>query len=168
MNNEPCKVLIVDDEPWNLEVLEAYFEGTGYGIIRASNGEEALGVLEKEPVDLVLLDVMMPGMDGYGVCKQIKRQEKTRHIPVVMVTSLDSKSAKIVAIADGADDFITKPIDKMELLGRVKSLINVKSLHDQLKIKDLEIKKLKTVNEDLVRMLDDAKARALREEPARS
>ena len=144
MNNEPYKVLIVDDEPWNLEVLEAYFEGTGYKIIRASNGEEALSVLGKEPVDLVLLDVMMPGMDGYGVCKKIKHQENTRYIPVVMVTSLGSKSAKIVATTDGADDFITKPIDKTELLARVKSLINVKSLHDQLKNKDLEIKELRS------------------------
>ena len=160
MNNEPCKVLIVDDEPWNLEVLEAFFEGTGYKIIRASNGEEALSVLEEEPIDLVLLDVMMPGIDGYGVCKKIKNQEKTRYIPVVMVTSLDGKSAKIVATADGADDFITKPIDKMELLGRVKSLINVKSLHDQLKNKDLEIKELQSINEDLMRMLDEAKAKA--------
>jgi PleD family two-component response regulator len=163
MNNEPCKVLIVDDERWNLEVLEAYFEGTGYKVIRASNGEEALSVLEKEPVDLILLDVMMPGMDGYGVCKQIKRQERTRYVPVVMVTSLDSKSAKIVAIADGADDFITKPIDKMELIGRAKSLINVKSLRDQLKNKDIEIKELKSINEDLVRMLDETKAKAFRE-----
>jgi PleD family two-component response regulator len=167
MNKEPCKVLIVDDEPWNLEVLEAFFEGTGYKIIRASNGEEALSVME-EPVDLVLLDVMMPGIDGYEVCKKIKCQERTNYIPVVMVTSLDSKSAKIVANADGADDFITKPIDKRELLARVKSLIKVKSLHDQLRNKDREIKELRSINEELVSMLDKAKAKAFRKEPDRS
>ncbi|MGC2422914.1 MAG: response regulator [Nitrospirota bacterium] len=175
MNNGPFKVLIVDDEPWNLEVLEAFFEGTGYEIIRAASGEEALSILNIRRVNVVLLDVMMPGMDGYGVCKKIKNQERTRDIPVVMVTSLDCKSAKIVAATDGADGFITKPIDKMELLAQVKSLF----LHDQLKkndleIKalqlleknDLEIKALQLLNEDLARMLDEAKAKAFRPDPS--
>lgn len=132
MNNVPCKVLIVDDEPLNLEVLESFLHGTGYKIIRAANGEAALNVLDKESIDLILLDIMMPGIDGYGLCKKIKSQERTRFIPVLMVTSLDNKSARVVAVADGADDLITKPVDKKELLVRVNSLINRKSFHEQV------------------------------------
>jgi len=131
MDNDGKRVLIVDDEPWNLEVIESFLEGTGYIITRAANGEEALASVAESPPDLVLLDVMMPGMDGFEVCQRLKRDTATMAIPVVIVTSLDSKSDRIAAIEAGADDFITKPVDKTEILARCASLLRLKKFHDE-------------------------------------
>jgi response regulator RpfG family c-di-GMP phosphodiesterase len=124
-------VLIVDDEVWNLEVLESYLFETGYKVIRASNGDEAISIALKSDIDLVLLDIMMPGIDGLRVCKILKTEEKTRFIPIVIVTSLDQKADKLAAIEAGADDFITKPVDKAELLVRSASLLRMKKFHDE-------------------------------------
>jgi len=126
------RILVVDDEPRNLKLMEAMLLPLHYRVIKASNGEDALSVVEKMDLDLILMDVMMPGMDGYEVCRRLKGSESTRLIPVVMVTALDDTESKVKGIKAGADDFITKPPNKTELLARTKSLINVKRLNDTL------------------------------------
>ena len=126
------RILVVDDQPLNVKLLEALLIPINYEVIRAFNGEEALSLVSKVDVDLVLLDIMMPGLDGYEVCRCLKASEATRLIPVIMVTALDDIEAKVRGIEVGADDFLTKPPNKVELLARIKSLINVKSLNDRL------------------------------------
>lgn len=128
----PPTILIVDDDVRNLKLLEAILLPTNSEIIKASNGMDTLNIVNKTNVDLILLDVMMPEMDGYEVCRQLKASETTRLIPVVLVTALDDREAKIKGIEAGADDFITKPPNKMELLARTKSLIKLKRLNDNL------------------------------------
>ncbi len=125
-------ILIVDDDPKNLKLLEATLLPLKFNVIKASNGEEALSIVVRLDVDMVLLDIMMPRMNGYEVCRRLKGSEATRLIPVVMVTALDDMDAKIKCIEAGADDFITKPPNKLELLARTKSLINVKKLNNKL------------------------------------
>jgi putative two-component system response regulator len=126
------KVLIVDDEPKNIKLLEAFLIPFKYEILKAENGEDALSIISREKVDLVLLDVMMPHMDGFEVCRRIKDNGNTRMIPVVMVTALDDTEAKVKAIEMGADDFITKPPNRIELQARIRSLIKVKMLNSTL------------------------------------
>lgn len=131
MNHKTPTVLIVDDEKWNIEVLESYLFDTGYKVINASNGDDALSIAFQTDIDLVLLDIMMPGLDGLHVCRVLKGEEKTRFIPVVIVTALDQKADKLAAMEAGADDFITKPVDKNELLVRSASLLKMKKFHDE-------------------------------------
>ncbi|MBN1931849.1 MAG: diguanylate cyclase [Desulfobacterales bacterium] len=126
------KVLIVDDEPLNLKLLEAFLIPLEFEVIKATNGEDALALVSKVDVDLVLLDIMMPGMDGFEVCRRIKQKETTRMIPVILVTALNDTDAKVEGIKAGADDFITKPPNKMELIARTNSLINLKKLNNSL------------------------------------
>ena len=125
-------ILIVDDDSQNLKLLEGMLFSIDCELIKATNGIDTLSIVHKTTVDLILLDVMMPDMDGYEVCRQLKASEATRLIPVVLVTALDDREAKIKGIDSGADDFITKPPDKMELLARSKSLIKLKRLNDNL------------------------------------
>lgn len=147
-------VLIVDDEPWNIEVIESCLHGRGYDITRAANGEEALKAVAASPPDIVLLDVIMPGMDGYEVCRRIKEDDKTRFIPVVMVTSLDQKSDKVSAIQAGADDFITKPVDKAELLARTSTALRMKRYHDERNAAYSEIRRITRLFNETVRGFD--------------
>ncbi|MGV7223538.1 MAG: HD domain-containing phosphohydrolase [Nitrospinales bacterium] len=123
---------MVDDDPQNLKLLEGMLFQIDCELIKATNGTDTLSIVNKTTVDLILLDVMMPDMDGYEVCLQLKASEATRLIPVVLVTALDDREAKIKGIDSGADDFITKPPNKMELLARSKSLIKLKRLNDNL------------------------------------
>ena len=153
MDKTGHRVLIVDDERWNLEVLEAHLQGTGYVITRAAGGEDALKAVADAPPDIVLLDIMMPGMDGLEVCRRLKGDEKTRFLPVVMVTSLDQREDRLAAIEAGADDFITKPVDKAELLARTKSLLRLKSLHDELEERYREVVETQILKENLMQML---------------
>ncbi|MDY6844205.1 MAG: diguanylate cyclase [Thermodesulfobacteriota bacterium] len=132
MANVIPRILVVDDEPKNVKLLEALLHISNYEVIKAYNGEDALSVLSKVDIDLVLLDVMMPDMDGFEVCRRLKGSEDTRLVPVVMVTALSDIEARIKGIEAGADDFITKPPNKVELLARVKSLINMKALNNNL------------------------------------
>ena len=125
-------ILVVDDEPLNVTLLEANLLPLNYKVIKAYNGKDALGLLSKTDVDLILLDVMMPVMDGYEVCRRVKGSEATRLIPIIMVTALDDIEAKIAGIEAGVDDFLTKPPNKVELLARTRSLINIKRLNDNL------------------------------------
>lgn len=126
-----AKILVVDDEPINIELISGYLE-KDYEIIPAASGKEALEKVSLEKPDVVLLDIMMPQMSGYEVCDKIKQEDLTHFIPVVMVTALSELEEKIKAIEAGADDFLTKPINSIELKTRVKSLLKGKYYYDQL------------------------------------
>ena len=128
------KVLVVDDTPMNVKLLADLLGVKGYMVITAASGLEALEKVEKEQPDLVLLDVVMPGMSGYEVCRKIRNSPETAFLPVVMVTALDPNQERIKGIEAGADDFLMKPIHQAELLARVGSLIRVKDLHAQVRL----------------------------------
>ena len=128
----PGRVLVVDDTPVNLKLLADLLTAKGYAVVTATTGVEALAKVETEPLDLVLLDVMMPGMSGYEVCRKIRENTATAMLPVVMVTALDPGQERVKGIEAGTDDFLTKPIHQPELLARVRSLLRVKSLWDQV------------------------------------
>jgi adenylate cyclase len=130
--SEPARILVVDDTPVNLKLLGDLLSAKGYQVSTAASGAEALEKIDKMPPDLVLLDVMMPGMSGYEVCKKLRENPTTAVLPVVMVTALDPAQERVKGIDVGADDFLTKPINQPELLARVRSLLRVKSLWDQL------------------------------------
>ncbi|MGH7898922.1 MAG: HD-GYP domain-containing protein [Candidatus Binatia bacterium] len=132
LNYQGARVLVVDDNPVSVELVADSLESEGYAVERALSGEEALGKVDRHPFDLVLLDVMMPGLSGYEVCSRLKSDERTRLLPVVMLTALDDREDKIRGIAAGADDFLQKPFDRVELLLRVKSCIRTKRLTDDL------------------------------------
>jgi len=127
-----ARVLVVDDTPSNVKLLADVLGARGYTVLTAAAGPEALALMEREPLDLVLLDVMMPGMSGYEVCRKIRDNPATAMVPVVMVTALDPSQERVKGIEAGADDFLTKPIHQPELLARVRSLLRIKALHDQL------------------------------------
>jgi class 3 adenylate cyclase/CheY-like chemotaxis protein len=135
------RVLVVDDHEQNVELLEAYLAG-GYEALKAYNGEEALEKARADPPDLILLDVIMPGLNGYEVCRRLKQGEETRFIPVVMVTALQEKEERIKGLEAGADDFLTKPVDQVELLARVKSLLRIKQFHDESARLNRELKEI--------------------------
>ncbi|MCZ7358067.1 MAG: response regulator [Candidatus Methanoperedens sp.] len=120
------KVLIVDDEPLNIELMEGILS-KDYEVIKASSGIEALIKVEKTLPDLILLDVMMPNMNGYSVCKNLKSSNKTKSIPVVMITALKEHEDKMKAIEAGADDFVSKPIEIRELGVKLRSLLKAKN-----------------------------------------
>lgn len=126
------KVLVVDDNLQNLELITAYLEDIDCEILSAEGGQEALDIIEKDPPDLVLLDVMMPKISGFEVCKRIKNNPKTEHIPIIMVTALGEMGDIERAINSGTDDFLSKPVNKWELLTRVKTMLKLKHLTDQL------------------------------------
>jgi len=128
----PQKILVVDDMPVNVKLLADLLTVKGYTVVTAASGAEALVKVEKEQPGLVLLDVMMPGMSGYDVCRKIRENPATAMLPVVMVTALDPAQERVKGIEAGADDFLTKPINQPELLARVKSLLRIKLLHDEL------------------------------------
>ncbi|TGC10682.1 PAS domain S-box protein [Methanolobus halotolerans] len=125
------KILIVDDEPMNVELLEAYLI-SDYDIITAHNGSQALDMIVTGKPDLVLLDVMMPDMNGYQVCEKIKQSAQTQFIPVVLVTALSGREDRLKGMESHADDFLTKPVDRLELKMRVMSLLRIKYLHDKV------------------------------------
>ena len=128
----PAKILVVDDTPQNVKLLADLLAVKGYAVVTASSGAQALEKVGKEQPDLVLLDVVMPEMSGYEVCRQIRDSPVTAMLPVVMVTALDPMQERVKGIDAGADDFLTKPINQAELLARVRSLLKIKQLHDQL------------------------------------
>ncbi|MCK4458701.1 MAG: response regulator, partial [Methanosarcinales archaeon] len=125
------KILAVDDEPMNVELLDGYLS-LDYDIISAYSGEEALEAVKAEKPDLILLDIMMPGMDGYEVSRVLKEDPATRFTPIIMVTALSDVDDRIKGSDAGSDEFLTKPVDKTELLSRVKALLHTKCLHDNL------------------------------------
>jgi putative two-component system response regulator len=125
-------ILVVDDQSQNVELLEAYLIPGGYEVVKAANGEEALKKLAEKPVDLILLDVMMPGMDGFEVTRRVRKDPLHRLLPIVLVTALKETEDRVKGIEAGCDDFLTKPVDKTELLARVRSLLKVKAYNDLL------------------------------------
>jgi adenylate cyclase len=124
-------VLAVDDQPENLRLLDAVFSPRGYTVLQASTGLGALSLLAAHPVDLVLLDIVMPGIDGYEVCRRIRADERTAFLPVVMITASGSQQ-RLPSLQAGADDFVQKPFDQAELLARVASLVRLKRYHDTI------------------------------------
>lgn len=126
-------ILAVDDQSQNIELLEAFLVPQGYEIIRAATGEEALEKLAINPIDLILLDVMMPGMNGFEVTRRVRQNEKTRLLPIILVTGLRDTEDRVKGIESGCDDFLTKPLEKVELVARVKSLLKVKDYNDLLR-----------------------------------
>lgn len=131
-------ILIVDDLPQNVRLLEAVLSPHGFRVATASSGQEALDVLSKEHPDLVLLDILMPGIDGYEVCRRIREDPETAFLPVIMITASGDEE-KIRAIESGADDFVNKPFDQAELLARVRSLVRVKRYHDTIENQAAEL-----------------------------
>jgi class 3 adenylate cyclase len=132
--SEAPLLLVVDDTPHNVKLLADLLQAKGgYRVCTASSGVEALEVLEKEQPDLALLDVVMPGMSGYDVCRRIRAERETALLPVVMVTALDPAEERIKGIEAGADDFITKPVNATELLARVRSLLRIRELHERVR-----------------------------------
>ena len=128
----PAKILVVDDTEKNVKLLADLLTFKGYAVVTAGGGREALEKVSAEAPDLVLLDVMMPDLNGYDVCRKIRENPATGVLPVVMVTALDPGQERIKGIEAGADDFLTKPINQAELLARVRSLLRVKEYHDEL------------------------------------
>ncbi|WP_370573938.1 DUF835 domain-containing protein [Methanomethylovorans sp.] len=144
-----AKILVVDDEEMNINLLEAYLMND-YEIIPAYTGTEALEIVKEKKPDLVLLDVMMPDMNGYAICNKLKSSPETQFIPIVMVTALSGKEDRIQGISAGADDFLIKPLDRLELKTRVSSLLRIKHLHDSL---IEEKKQLRKANEYLYNLM---------------
>ncbi|WP_189422841.1 PleD family two-component system response regulator [Devosia pacifica] len=128
-----ARVLIVDDIPTNVRLLQARLTAEYFEVVTAGSGAEALEICARGDVDIVLLDVMMPEMDGFEVCRRLKADPATQHLPVLMITALDQPSDRVKGLTVGADDFLTKPVDDMQLMARVKSLARLKSLTDELR-----------------------------------
>lgn len=129
------RILIVDDVDTNVRLLEARLSAEYYTLKSASNGLEAIQMCEKENFDLILCDVMMPVMDGFEACRRIKSNPKTQHIPVVLLTALDQPADRVQGLVAGADDFLTKPVNDLALITRVRSLLRLKSLLDELRMR---------------------------------
>jgi class 3 adenylate cyclase/CheY-like chemotaxis protein len=134
-----AKVLVVDDIASNVKLLADMLAFNGYQVVTASGGKEGLARVETEKPDIVLLDVMMPDLDGYAVCKEIRANPDTAMLPVVLVTVLDPHQERIKGLEAGADDFLSKPINKPELLARVRSLVRIKAYHDQVQAQAREL-----------------------------
>ncbi len=130
-----ARVLVVDDVPANVKLLEARLSAEYFDVVTAMNGAQALEICDKAECDIVLLDVMMPDMDGFEVCRRIKANRKTHHIPVVMVTALDHPSDRVKGLSAGADDFLTKPVSDVALIARVRSLSRLKMMTDELRMR---------------------------------
>jgi class 3 adenylate cyclase len=127
-----ARILVVDDTPINVKLLADLLAVKGYAVSTAANGTEALEKIARECPDLVLLDVMMPGLSGYEVCRKLREDPATAMLPIVMVTALDPGQERVKGIEAGADDFLTKPINQPEMLARVRSLLRIKELWDRL------------------------------------
>lgn len=128
----PAKVLVVDDNPQNLELLVAYLEEVDCKVSSASEGPKALEMIKSDAPDIILLDVMMPKMSGFEVCRRLKNDPATADIPVIMVTALNELGDIERAIDSGTDDFLSKPVNKWELVTRVRTMLKLKNLTDKL------------------------------------
>jgi len=130
--DRPSRILVVEDDAANARFLDRYLTSLGYQVIQALNGKDGLTLARKERPDLILLDVMMPEMDGFSVCQQVRSEDGMGHIPILMVTALSTTDERIRALEAGADDFLSKPFNIYELAARVKSLLRIKHQHDEL------------------------------------
>ena len=144
-----ARVLVVDDDHRNVRLMESILKAEGYEMLRAHDGHEALGVIEEQVPDLVLLDVMMPRMNGIELCRRLRTRHATRLLPIIMVTALNAQEDKAHALETGADDFLSKPINRMVLIAKVRSILRVKSLQDEV---ERQKEELERTNEELLRM----------------
>src|SRR5215510_7072009 len=155
-----AKILVVDDEVKNVKLLEALLLPRGYEVVIASNGEEALRQVQQERPDLILLDIMMPVMDGFEACKILKDNADTRLIPIVIMTALGQVEDRIKGIEAGADDFLTKPFNRDELLARIRTSLRLKRTIER------KVSLLQGVQEHLVKFVPQAVKRIIEENPA--
>ena len=155
-----ARVLVVDDVLHNVKLLEAKLRSQYFDVLTAMNGIDALEIIEKEQPDIILLDVMMPGMDGFEVCRKVKENPAVAHIPIIMVTALDQPKDRVMGLEAGADDFLTKPIQDLPLFARVRSLVRLKVLMDELRIRNSTGQAFSgngTIENSLSSKFDDAK-----------
>ncbi|MBI5195552.1 MAG: response regulator [Nitrospirae bacterium] len=145
------RILCVDDEPANLKLLEAILVPRGYDVIMVENGREAIEKIKEKNIAMVLLDVMMPEIDGFEVCKMIKENERFRNIPIIMITALRSKEDRVKGIAVGVEDFISKPFDQAEVLARIKMLLKIKDLNDRLNFAYANVNYLTCLGEEIIK-----------------
>jgi DNA-binding response OmpR family regulator len=157
--NRPSKILIVDDEPFNLDYLEQELEDLGYETVSAGNGREALEKVTAEAPDLILLDIMMPIMDGFEVCRILKGHNDTRLIPIVIMTALDGIDDRIKGIEAGADDFLTKPVNQRELVARIQTTLRLKHTVDQ------KITELHRIKDHFAKFVPEAVKRLVADNP---
>lgn len=150
INSRKARVLIVEDNKESIDLLVYFLKPAGYEIETAADGIEAIEMVERTPPDIILLDIMLPRLNGFQVCERLKKNERTFHIPIIMITALRELKDKIRSLEAGADDFISKPFDSVELLARVKSLLRLKFYHDELikRNKELESQKRMLLRED--------------------
>lgn len=146
-----ARILVVDDLEANRRLLEAKLTGDYYDVLTARRGEEAVQLARREKPDLILMDVMMPGgIDGYEACRRLKSQAETRHIPIIILTTLDDRDNKVRGLQAGAEEFLTKPIDDAQLMARVKSLLTLKLVTDELRAREANGRRLGAIGEDLL------------------
>src|ERR1700716_614408 len=137
-----ARILVVDDLPANVKLLEARLTAEYFDVTTAMSGAETLAICERAQCDIVLLDVMMPDMDGFETCRRLKANPLTHHIPVVMVTALDQPSDRVRGLDAGADDFLTKPVSDVALIARVRSLARLKLMTDELRMRAVTSKEI--------------------------
>jgi signal transduction histidine kinase len=148
-----ARILVVDDEPRNVLLLQELLESRGYIVWTAANGMEALTVAQERSPDVMLLDVMMPLLNGFDVCRRLKADQGTSMIPVLLVTSLNAREDRLAGIGAGANDFITKPIDTGDLLLRVRNAVTTKRLHDEVTSQFLKLRELEAARDTLTHMI---------------
>jgi len=144
-------ILIVEDNQENIDLLYYFLSPQGYELTAVMDGQEAIKAVESEKPDLILLDIMLPKLDGFAVCERLKKNSDTKSIPIIMLTALKELKDKIKSLEVGADDFISKPFENVELLARVKSLLRLKEYHDEIEKKNVELEKK---NQSLTQMDD--------------
>lgn len=145
-----ARILVVDDLEANRRLLEAKLTGEYYDVLTASRGEEAVQLARREQPDLILMDVMIPGgLDGFEACRRLKTQHETRHIPIIILTTLDDRDSKLRSLQAGAEEFLTKPIEDAQLMARVKSLLTLKLVADELRAREANGRRLGVIGEDL-------------------
>src|SRR5215470_6647513 len=137
-----ARVLVIDDVLANVKLLEARLSAEYFDVMTAISGQEALTICERAECDIIVLDVMMPDMDGFEVCRRLKANPLTHHIPVVMVTALDQASDRVAGLEAGADDFLTKPASELVLIARVRSLVRLKMMTDELRMRAVTSKEI--------------------------
>src|SRR6476659_4130933 len=153
-----ARVLVVDDVPANVKLLEARLSAEYFDVVTAMSGKDALSICERAECDLVLLDVMMPDIDGFEVCRRLKANPSTHHIPVVMVTALDHPSDRVRGLDAGADDFLTKPVSDVALVARVRSLARLKMMTDELRMRATTSREIGIENAENGAMNDTGRA----------
>jgi len=149
----PGRILVVDDEPKNRELLHDLLEVNGYSVVEAEDGLDALAKVESEQCDVILIDVMMPRMDGFEACRKFKANLATAHIPVIMVTSLVEREHRYLGIDAGANDYLTKPIDRRDVLLRVRNAVTAKRLHDKVQQDLTKLQEFEKLQQDLTHMV---------------